>query len=1457
MRSGGCCRAALFASILALSLALACPAAQASTEGCPSAHGGPAAVEWGINGSEQLAAGFRSVHEGVPNQVLGLSNVRAVQAGFKFAVALLGNCTLESWGSNNKAQLGNGNHLQAQNRPGPVVNLEDVKEVSVANAHAAALRYDGSVWTWGASEFGERGNGEKGFERTALSGEQNARPRDEPIPAPGLEHVVQLADGGVRDFVLLADGEVLAWGEDQNGDLGTEQTGTEEEQCYGETHSRTPVPCSTVPRRVKVEGHPLTGVERIAAGGESAYAVRNGGKEVLAWGENAKGQLGTGDSERHPTPKPVMFTPPSPVVELDGGAHHVLARLQNGQVYAWGADESGQLGFPSSPEGSEGCGQHACAVMPTLVPSLTHVVQLAAGEADTLALKEEEGGKRVAYSFGRNGLQEVLGLGESAPETTSTPTPIKGLPSVGGVSASSNIAVAYLREGAPPAPLLTAAGATEALEVGWTAAAEAYRLRWRPLGTKPWSKLLEREATCATESGCSYQQTVSGLGPQPYEVDLVDAKLSEGKAGHEKSRYISATPLPAPGAPLNTAPPAISGSPQQGQSVTASTGTWTNSPTSYAYQWLRCEGYGEGGAEEELGQECEPVEGATASAYTPQPADARHSLRVTVKASNAAGWSMAVSKPEVVLGAGEETLSLAPESVSAPTITGVAVQGRTLTEHHGGWEGEVAGYSYKWLRCKGHTAQGAGTSCGAISGASAQSYTLTAEDVGMWIEVQETALNSGGWNVASSEAVEAIPPEVPLNTALPGITGTIQQGQTLSVREGTWTNAAKTPAWQWLRCGVAGSGCTAISGATKKTYKLEPEDVGHTLEASETVENAIGHSVPATSAATTVVPVPPPAPESTTLPTITGPAQQGQVLSEHAGAWTNEPSSYTYAWKRCSPTGTECKAIAGATKQSYQLTAADVGHSIVAKETAVNAGGSTIANSPGSATVSGAVPVAVSPPELKGPAQQEQPLTATPGTWANEPTSYAYQWLRCGSGGAGCTAISAAAGAAYTPVTADVGYTIRVRVNAANATGEGASVTSEASVQVLPAAPLASAAPAITGVAVEGQQLTAHPASWTSGPTSHTLAWMRCEASACTDIEGAISPTYTLTPADVGYTIAVRETASNAGGWNASDSEATATVTRIVVARPVVGDVSPNRTAAGSEAGVTITGSSLSGATKVMFGSQPAVAFSVASATSITATAPQNAAQGVDVTVTTPGGTSAVVAADRFFYTEAPEFGRCLAQKGSGAFSTAACATTGTKSNFEWEPQLSAAGFSLSGKAPSIETASRHTVSCTSASGQGSYTGPRESSWQLTFGGCESASQKCTSAGAAAGEVRSASLSGSLVWEQRSTKHVAVLLAPERGTPALLQMQCGSSVVEVKGSVLLPVKSGSMVSSQTLKFAAASRGVQEPSEYETASGQAVPAYLELGSPSAGFERAALKLPLTQTDEEAVEINPVI
>lgn len=92
-------------------------------------------------------------------------------------------------------------------------------------------------------------------------------------------------------------------------------------------------------------------------------------------------------------------------------------------------------------------------------------------------------------------------------------------------------------------------------------------------------------------------------------------------------------------------------------------------------------------------------------------------------------------------------------------------------------------------------------------------------------------------------------------------------------------------------------------------------------------------------------------------PTITGTSQDGQTLTEAHGSWTNQPTSYSYRWQRCDNTGTGCGPIAGATAQTYTLTDADVGHTVVVGETAHNASGaSKPANSAATAVVSPAPP---------------------------------------------------------------------------------------------------------------------------------------------------------------------------------------------------------------------------------------------------------------------------------------------------------------------------------------------------------------------------------------------------------------------------------------------------------------------------------------------------------------------
>src|SRR6202035_3806728 len=185
----------------------------------------------------------------------------------------------------------------------------------------------------------------------------------------------------------------------------------------------------------------------------------------------------------------------------------------------------------------------------------------------------------------------------------------------------------------------------------------------------------------------------------------------------------------------------------------------------------------------------------------------------------------------------------------------------------------------------------------------------------------------------TSPATAVVLAEAPKNTAVPTITGTAQQGQTLTEHNGTWTNSPTSFAYQWLQC--EGSTCVAISGAKSQTYVPVAGDVGHTIKVEETASNAGGPGSPATSIATAVVT--PPVPVNSAVPTITGTAQRGQTLTEHNGTWTNSPTSFTYQWLQCE--GSTCTAISGAKNQTYVPVAADVGHTIKVEETASNAGG--------------------------------------------------------------------------------------------------------------------------------------------------------------------------------------------------------------------------------------------------------------------------------------------------------------------------------------------------------------------------------------------------------------------------------------------------------------------------------------------------------------------------------------
>jgi hypothetical protein len=116
------------------------------------------------------------------------------------------------------------------------------------------------------------------------------------------------------------------------------------------------------------------------------------------------------------------------------------------------------------------------------------------------------------------------------------------------------------------------------------------------------------------------------------------------------------------------------------------------------------------------------------------------------------------------------------------------------------------------------------------------------------------------------------------------------------------------------------------------------------------------------------------------------------------------------------------------------------------------------------------------------------------------------------------------------------------------------------------------------------------------------------------------------------------------------------------LAAPTVTGVSPSSGPVGGGTSVTISGTNFTGATQVLFGSVPAAAYTVVSATSVTATAPPQAPATLDVTVTTPGGVSATSGADQYTYqSTAPSVSAVSPNRGPTAGGTT---VTTTGANF-------------------------------------------------------------------------------------------------------------------------------------------------------------------------------------------------
>ena len=205
--------------------------------------------------------------------------------------------------------------------------------ISAGGQHTLALLADGTVLAWGRNTEGQLGNG------------ITVPYSSTPLPVPGVSNVTAIAAGAWHSLALLADGTVAAWGQYLENYRTTPPARLSGVVAIaaGTGHSLALLSDGTV----RAWGDPftnysppdaLTEVTALAAGHGFSLALRANGT-IVAWGISAY------DDDYGQTRPPAGLTG---VRAIAAGSYHGLALLANGNVVAWGLNNFGQTDVPSS-----------------------------------------------------------------------------------------------------------------------------------------------------------------------------------------------------------------------------------------------------------------------------------------------------------------------------------------------------------------------------------------------------------------------------------------------------------------------------------------------------------------------------------------------------------------------------------------------------------------------------------------------------------------------------------------------------------------------------------------------------------------------------------------------------------------------------------------------------------------------------------------------------------------------------------------------------------------------------------------------------------------------------------------------------------------------------------------------------------------------------------------------------